>query len=460
MTPQGPRPETPSARTSLQARLLTRLLALLGCVWLLAAGITLWDARHEVDELLDSHLAQAAALLVVQQTGSEEPREDGVADAPMLHRYASGVAFQVFHEGRLTLRSANAGTRPLSAVTRGFSRVDDPDGGTWRVFAAQGAERDVLVFVAERSRSRNEILLAVLRGMLGPLLFALPLLGAVIWWTVRRELQPLQRLRLQLTRREPTALQALPLERLPSELQPVVRALNSLFERIARMVETERRFTADAAHELRTPIAAIRAQAQVARAAMGDPDAQTHALRSVLAGCDRAARLVDQLLQLARLEADPGPTGGDPSPAGRTDLATLAQRVAAELAPVAIEREQDLSLEAGAPCTVQVAEPLLAMLLRNLLDNALRYSPDGARIALRVQATPGGARLQIEDSGPGLAPEQAQRLGERFFRADPAGQPGSGLGWSIVRRIAQASGGRIEVGRSPAFGGLSVTVDW
>ncbi|MBU3739984.1 MAG: HAMP domain-containing protein, partial [Rhodoferax sp.] len=457
MNPPGPRPGTPSARTSLQARLLTRLVALLGCVWLLAAGITLWDARHEVDELLDSHLAQAAALLVVQQTGSEEPREDGVADAPMLHRYASGVAFQVFHEGRLTLRSANAGTRPMSAVTRGFSRVDDPDSGAWRVFAAQGAERDVLVFVAERSRSRNEILLAVLRGMLGPLLFALPLLGVVIWWTVRRELQPLQRLRLQLTRREPTALQALPLERLPSELQPVVQALNSLFERIARMVETERRFTADAAHELRTPIAAIRAQAQVARAAVGDPDAQTHALRSVLAGCDRAARLVDQLLQLARLEADPGPTASDPSqPAAvRTDLAALAQRVAAELAPVAIEREQDLSLEAGAPCPVGVAEPLLAMLLRNLLDNALRYSPAGARIAMRVHATQGGVRLQIEDSGPGLAPEQARRLGERFFRAAPAGEPGSGLGWSIVRRIAQASGGRIEVGRSPAFGGLS-----
>ena len=219
------------------------------------------------------------------------------------------------------------------------------------------------------------------------------------------------------------------------------------------MVAAERRFTADAAHELRTPIAAIRTQAQVALAEV-DSAARTHALRATLAGCDRATRLVDQLLTLSRLEA-----GAQPATLP-VDLGALAQRVVADLAPRAIDQGQALGLDAAPGCLVQGSDALLGVLLRNLVDNALRYSPAGAEARVVVRRAQGQVQLQVDDSGPGLAEADLARLGERFFRVLGSGQDGSGLGWSIVRRIAAAQGATVVVGRSAALGGLAVTVAW
>jgi two-component system sensor histidine kinase QseC len=238
----------------------------------------------------------------------------------------------------------------------------------------------------------------------------------------------------------------------PTELQPVVDGLNGLFERIAALVESERRFTADAAHELRTPIAAIRTQAQVALAEADDA-ARRHALQSTLAGCDRATRLVEQLLTLSRVEAGEAPARA------ALDLSALARQQVAELAPKAIDRGQRLELQADAPCTVQGDTTLLAVLVRNLVDNALRYSPPGAQVQVAVQSQGGRVQLRVQDSGPGLPPEALARLGERFFRVLGTGQGGSGLGWSIVRRIAAVHGAQVQAGASAALGGLDVTVD-
>ena len=185
----------PQAPRSLQARLLGLLLALLCAVWLATALMTWIDARHELDELLDSHLAQAAALLVVQQTRAND--DDDVADVPMLHKYAPKVAFQLCHEGQLVIRSANVEPTPLAAVSSGFSTVQRDDGSVWRVFATRGAANDVQVYVAEQDDSRSAILLAVLRSVLLPPLFALPLLALLIWWAVQRELKPLSKLSRQ-----------------------------------------------------------------------------------------------------------------------------------------------------------------------------------------------------------------------------------------------------------------------
>jgi len=248
-------------------------------------------------------------------------------------------------------------------------------------------------------------------------------------------------------------LQTLALDGAPAELQPLMEALNGLFERVSTLLVSERRFTADAAHELRTPIAGVRAQAQVALAVANDAE-RRHALEATLQGCDRLARLVEQLLQLSRLEA-----ASPATPMGVVDLIGLARRVAGELAGAALARHQDLALEGEAVRPVQGEETLLGVLLRNLLDNAIRYSPDGARLVLTIQADAAGqALLVMEDSGPGLDEAQRQRLGERFFRVLGTGQSGSGLGWSIVRRIATAHGLQIAVDRSPALGGLRVTV--
>lgn len=473
------------ARASLQARLLALVLGVLALVWLSAAAFTWRDARDELDELLDGHLAQSAALLIVQQVGHGADRPDGpegsdgrpeiavgptgpiapaartqparndrVDDAPSLHKYAPKVAFQVFHENRLTLRSANAGVQPMAPKTRGFSTVSGPNGQNWRVFAAQGGEGDVQVYVGEQVASRDSILWAVLKGIFMPLLWALPLIGLGGWLAIRGGLRPLRTLSDELARRRPQDLDPLALSGAPSELQPMLAALNALFVRIAAMIEAERRFTADAAHELRTPIAAIRMQAQVALGA-ADGAERERALQQTLQGCDRATHLVEQLLTLSRLE-----DAAQAPPGTHFELGAVAQRVAAELALTALQRGQDLSLEVAGPAPLQANEVLTGVLLRNLIDNALRYSPDGAQVRVRVDVQGAIIVLRVEDSGQGLTDEQIAHLGERFYRVLGTQKTGSGLGWSIVRRIAQVSAAQIEVQRSADLGGLAACVRW
>ena len=441
---------------SLRGRLLALVLGAVTLTWLVAATLTAWDARHELDELLDGHLAQAAALLVVQQTRAEGDDDDPAVDAPQLHRYAPKVAFQVWHEGRLSMRSSNAPATPMHIPGDGFIeglRTVTLDGQDWRVFATHGAERDVQVYVGEQLSSRSAILRAVLRGLAVTLVLALPLLALAAWWAVQSGTAPLRRLGVLLARRQPQALQPVELPDAPTEVAPLLAALNGLFARIGGLLESERRFTADAAHELRTPIAAIRTQAQVA---LGEADdtLRAHALRATLDGCDRATRLVEQLLTLARLESDAGLLRQP------VDLGALVRRVAAELAPRALARGQQLEVIADAPCDVAGNDTLLAVLVRNLLDNALRYSPPGAPVRLVLQGTDGRVQLRVEDGGPGLADADLARLGERFFRVPGHDAPGSGLGWSIVQRIASAHGVQIEVSRSADLGGLAVDLHW
>ena len=436
---------------SLQARLLSTVLVLLTLVWLGAALMTWRDTRHEVDELLDGHLAQAAALLMVQQTRADE---DDVVDAPSPHKYAPGVTFQVFHNGQLSTHSANAQTAPLSTEKTGFATVLLRDGDEWRVFGMRNEARDVQVFVGEQTESRDEIVWGVVRNVLVPLLFALPLLALLLWWAVRQGLAPLRQLSQMLGQRQPETLEPVLLKRVPTEMQPLVESLNALFERISRMLAFERRFTADAAHELRTPIAAIRAQAQVAMGAGTDAAQREHALQATLIGCDRATRLVLQLLTLARLEAAPSASHST------VEMSALARRVAADLAPTALAHRQTLELEADAPCTVAGDEVLLAVLLRNLIDNALRYSPDSARVCVSVTSESGQTVLRVQDSGPGMTEQEIAHLGERFYRVLGNTQPGSGLGWSIVKRIVEVFSAQVEVGRAPLLGGLAVTIRW
>ena len=440
---------------SLQARLLVMTMGLVVVIWVGVAFVTWVSVRHELDELLDGHLAQAAALLVVQQIEAEDA--DEVADAPSLHKYAPRVAFQVFHGGHLVMRSANAGTAPMTAKGLGFATEWFHDGREWRVFSTRGAQQDIRVYVGEQTASRREILRAVLLSMLLPVMFALPLLALMLWWAVRQGLDPLRHLSMVLGQRRPQALEPVALDKMPSEMRPMVSALNGLLERIESMVKAERRFTADAAHELRTPIAAIRAQAQVALGAGSDAAQRDHALQYTLAGCDRATRLVEQLLTLARLEAEPATPAPSAVP---VNLSGVARRVAADLAPAAMARHQSIELEADAPCLVAGDDVLIGVMVRNLVDNAIRYSPDGAGVLLVVTTEAGHPVLRVEDSGPGMTDQEIAHLGERFYRVMGNDQTGSGLGWSIVRRLADALGVEIQVTRSGPLGGLAVEVRW
>jgi two-component system sensor histidine kinase QseC len=440
---------------SLQHRLLAGILGVVVCVWLGTALMIWLDARHELDELLDSHLAQAAAVLVVQQAPEIGDEDHGAGiDAPTLHRYAPKVAFQVFHEGRLALCSANAPATPMVQGGKPFQTGFDTvhiGGAAWRVFAAYGAENDVQVFVGEELASRDHILWAVLRSTLWPMAVALPLLALALWWTVSRGMAPLRQLGAALAQRQPDALSPVVLDGAPSEVATMVDALNALLARIGALLESERRFTADASHELRTPIAAIRAQAQVTLAESDDA-LRRHALTNTLAGCDRASRLVDQLLTLSRLEAAQAPAMAD------VDLSALSRQVVADLAAKAVGKGQTLALDAPAPCPVPGNETLLAVLVRNLVDNAVRYSPAHAQIQVRVSQNAGQVVLRVEDSGPGLDAAQQARLGERFFRVPGQVESGSGLGWSIVQRIAAVHRLDVRVQRATALGGLAVEI--
>lgn len=440
---------------SLRGRLLLLVLGLVTVVWLVTATLTWIDVRHELDELLDSHLAQAAALLVVQQAGEIDDDHRRV-DAPTLHRYAPKVAFQVFHEGRLAQRSANAPAEPMlefaGRAVAGFTTITIRD-TAWRVFATHGREQDVQVFVGEQVASRNSILWAVLRSSLGPMLLALPLLALAAWWAVHLGVAPMRLVGRALEQRSPQALQPVAVQGAPSEMVPMLDALNGLFQRIAALLESERRFTADAAHELRTPIAAIRAQAQVALGAQDDAE-RVHALQATLQGCDRAAHLVDQLLTMSRLESGTGHT------LVAVDLAAAARHVVAGAAPLALDRQQLIELDAGESCTVRGDATLLSVMIRNLVDNAIRYSPSGATVRLAVSKADGVVRLSLDDSGPGMVPADIERLGERFFRVVGSGQDGSGLGWSITRRIAAIHRAVVRVARSSALGGLSIGVEF
>jgi two-component system sensor histidine kinase QseC len=437
---------------SLQGRLLAMLLAAALVVWA-AAGLLAWDrARTQVDELLDGHLSSAAALLVARGAGEIDDDGDGPIEPPPPLRYARAVAFQVWHEGRLALRSDNAPLGPMSTQIDGFE-TRTVAGVRWRIFGARGAEDDIQVWVGEQLDSRSAIVQAVLGGLLWPMAIALPLLGLAAWAAVRAGLAPLRRLSAALAGRATMAESPVTLSDAPLEMRPLVEALNDLLGRIGALVSAERRFTADAAHELRTPIAAIRAQAQAALGAADDAE-RRRTLNSTVAGCDRASRLVDQLLTLARLEAD------TPCPKEEADLALLARETLAEAAGSALARDQDIGLAADPSCRVRAGSALLGVLIRNLVDNAIRYSPNGARIRVAVERVGDRVRLRVDDSGPGLTDADRQRLGERFFRVLGPSETGSGLGWSIVRRIARAQGAQVEVARSAELGGLAVTVTW
>lgn len=439
---------------SLQTRLLALVLALVSAVGVVVAVSTWLDVRHELDELLDAHLAQAAALLVVQQAGELDDDHETV-DAPTLHKYAPRVAFQVFHEGKLALRSAQAPTAAMTGGDAGFVRGFrslELQGQRWRVFAARGAEADVQVYVGEAESSRTDILRAVLRSTLWPLLLALPLLAVGVWWAVRRGTAPLRQLGEQLAQRTPGALDPVVVADAPREMQPMLLALNDLLGRIGELMEGERRFTADAAHELRTPVAAIRMQAQVALREVDDA-LRRQALTATVAGCDRAVRLVDQMLTLSRMESGHAPA------LAPVDLAAWVRQVAADLAPQALARSQLLSVDAPqTPCLVQGDATLLSVMLRNLLDNAIRYSPSGGQVEVRLTADAQGVRCAVQDTGPGLDDAALARLGERFFRVLGSGESGSGLGWSIVRRVAALHGAKVTARRAEAAGGLLAEV--
>jgi two-component system sensor histidine kinase QseC len=421
-------------------------------VWLVTAALSYRDARRQIDELLDAHLAQAAALLVAQ--ASHELEEIETEHSPELAPYGHRVAFQVWERGtRLRVHSADAPNARLSPATEGFSDAD-VEGRRWRVFSTWAHKRRLLIQVGEERAARDRLAAAIATNLLRPLVLALPLLGLLVWLAVRWGTRPLAVLRAQVVQRDPDNLAPLEVADPPAEVAPLVESLNRLLARVRASIEGERRFTADAAHELRTPIAAVRAHAEVARAATAEGERRA-AADSILAGCDRAAHAIDQLLTLARL--DPADAGGRRE---ACDLREVARQVLADLAPVALARGIEVELAAGPPVVMAGSPGLLAILVRNLVDNAVRYSPAGASARVDVARAGAVARLVVTDQGPGVAPADRPALGQRFRRLGASRETGSGLGLSIVARIAELHRATVHFRDGPGGRGLCVVVEF
>lgn len=434
---------------SLKRRLLVLTLTIVVVVWTGAAAFTYYDARHEFDEILDAHLAQSAALLVVQVP--QDIDEIETEHAPLLHKYSRRVAFQVWEEGRvLRLHSANAPSRPLADREQGFSD-SVIDGIHWRVFSTWDGSGKNLIQVAELTGIRDELARGIAGNLLEPLLFSLPLLALLLWVAVARGLRPLVKLTGEVAQREPDSLAPLDAGTAPREVVPLIARLNGLFSRIADSLQKERRFTADAAHELRTPVAGIKAQAQVARAASSEAE-RNHALDNAILGCDRAAHLIEQLLTLARIDA----LGDDVTEA--CNLREIAAEVIASIAPAALNQNVRIELSEGDEVVVRGNPVLLRILLRNLIDNAVRHTLPGTSVWISVSREQGQVCLSVNDNGPGIPDGELAKVTERFYR--PVGTPGSGsgLGLSIVKRIAEIHHASLQVAPQDDGKGLSVTV--
>jgi two-component system sensor histidine kinase QseC len=436
-------------RASLKQRLLALVLAAITLVWLGATAFTYLDAREEFDEVLDAHLAQAAALLVVQATHEIDELE--TEHTPLLHKYARRVAFQVWEKGQqLRLHSANAPQQHLAIKERGFSDTT-VDGKRWRVFSTWDESGEYLIHVAERSDVRDELARGIAGNLLRPLWFSLPLLALLLWIAVLRGLRPLDKLTSEIEQREPDNLAALDASSAPREVVPLIERLNRLFTRIETSMQKERRFTADAAHELRTPVAAIKAQAQVARTASGEAE-RIHALDNAILGCDRAAHLIEQLLTLARVDTlNRGATAS-------CQLRDIAAETIATLAPDALGKGVRLELLASDQIVVCGNPELLRVLLRNLLDNSIRHTSPSTVVQVSISHDQGMTCLSVSDDGPGIPEQERNKVQERFYRPLGTQASGSGLGLSIVKRIAEVHDATLQIRPASEGRGLKVTV--
>lgn len=440
---------------SLRWRLLRLVTVATLLAWALAAAFIYHQARHDVQELMDAQLTETAKVLLALAPDSPASPSRTMAEvrAPVDDHGEMPLEFQVLRpDGVALLRSAN-GPRLPSNAEPGYRDLEF-EATPWRSLVLVTADGTLRAQVAHPITYRDKEALEIAWNAILPLALLLPVLVLLIYFSIRHGLRPLDDLASDVATRSPENLGHLATGAVPLEARPLVRALNQLLGRLTTTLENERRFTADAAHELRTPLAALKVQAQIAMATR-DPEQHRHALSQVLAGTDRATRLVEQLLRLARL--DPIVRLADTHP---VDLAELARAVLAQAPSLPSGRDEaPRLLTPEAPVVIDGDPDLLGIALRNLIDNALRYTPAGAGITVSAGREHGEPYLAVTDTGPGVPPEDLPRIVERFYRGRDAGAEGSGLGLAIVRRIAELHGARLEVDNLPG-GGLIARLRW
>jgi two-component system sensor histidine kinase QseC len=463
----APRPTRParSIRALLLAGGIGALLAVLGA----AAWLSFAASEEEAQELFDARLATSARVLealVARQVEKATiaapivialpgPLEDENHDtpSPLGHYYETKIAFQVRDGGgRLLARSASAPGAPFAPDAAGFStqRLGQHQ---WRVFTLQAG--GVWIQVAERDDVRGELAEKLAYAAVAPLIAGIPLLLVLFSLLIRYGLAPLSGLARQVAARQPGSVAPIRLARTPAEVAPLVDALNGLLGRVREALERERRFTADAAHELRTPLAALKVHAQNAARAdsAGDREAS---LERMLVGLERTVHLAEQMLAYSRAAAP-----GDAAGLAQVPLRALAAEAMDAVQPRAQERGVALQLDCApqaADFAVRGERHKLLSLLTNLIDNAVRYGPAGGHVDVALRRDGDGATFAVTDEGPGIPAELRERVFESYYRVPGAGGAGSGLGLAIAKEIAQAHGARIAVEDGPGGRGARVTV--
>ncbi|MGE8413912.1 MAG: ATP-binding protein [Pseudomonas sp.] len=443
---------------SVRARILLPVLVLVLLGDVLISWLVLRDSHHEIEEVYDAQLAQSARLLQgvlrsqapgnadwerLYQAFDQAMSRVGVEGAA--HPYETRLTFQVWRDdGQLLVRSAEAPVLETPPTTLGSHDLLE-NGRDWCAFLLADPQQGLLIWVGERDDIRQDLIQRIVRHTLWPTLIGVPLLALLTWLAIGWGLAPLRAMAQAIRGRNAETLLPLALKPLPQDLEPMQTALNQLLAQIDSLLERERRFIADAAHELRTPLAILRIHAQNAQSA-SSPEQRQEALDFLVSGVDRATRIGSQLLTMARIE----PQLSNPC-LSRIDLGALVREELAELTPLALEKQVELVLEGDENCLIATDPLALAIALQNLVTNALNFAPAGSevRVSLRPQAN-GAMHLCVEDAGPGINEEERGRLLERFYSQGNAN--GAGLGLAIVQMIVGKIGGRLELHNRPEGG--------
>jgi signal transduction histidine kinase len=431
---------------SIRARLLLSLLPLFVLAELLIGTITYRYVLRESDALFDYHLEQMA-LSLRDQSAVQVPA------MPAEEREQFDFVVQIWNAdgSKVYLSQTRSTARLPDRATLGFADVV-ADGERWRAYSLLARGR--VIQIGQPYVVRERIAAAAALRSLTPLMIAAPLVALAIWWLVGLALRPVVRVTRALRQRDAERLDPVPVDDLPSEIEPMIRQLNRLLERLAGAFSAQRAFVADAAHELRTPLAALKLQAGLLARARDDTS-RTEALRSLQAGIDRSAHLVDQLLTLARNES--GHAACDAASSRTIDLAEIVADVLAALQPLAEARRISLAQQ-GPPALPIEADPAAVHgMARNLLDNAIRHAPDDSRVIIALSPGADSVQLTVDDAGPGIPVEERARVFDRFYSRTSGDRGGSGLGLAIVRAIVERHGGTISLEDSP-LGGLRVVV--
>ena len=423
---------------SIRHQLLVALLGAISLALLLGAFVIYRSTLAEVDDLFDYQLRQLALSLRDQayHNAFAPATEDVAEDFDFVIQVWSPEGVRVYY-------SHPHKTLP-GLVQIGYNTITTPE-GNWRVFAAQ--LNSLVIQVAQPLKVRNQMALRTAMHVLMPLGALLPVLTLLIWILVSRGLAPLDRLAKAVATRSPRALEPLSEQKAPEEVLPLVRSLNDLLARLAEALTAQRAFIADAAHELRTPIAAMQLQAQLVERAGSKEEALT-SIADLKTGIQRASHAVSQLLTLARQDPDMAA-----KPYVSVSLAELARSVVGDQIALAGAKDIDLGIEEANEKAIVLGDTEgLRILLTNLVENAVRYTPMGGQVDVHVSCEDGGTVIEVSDTGPGIHLKDQARVFDRFYRGEATTEPGTGLGLAIVKTIADRHGAKIELSNAEPNG--------